>query len=246
MVAPFGAPQRPGRGLLRRGLDETLLRFGDRTAHHLGDDRAEEAPHEAGSGLGNVRLSVDEARALIAAEHRSPALEPAVPGLFARLFLPHPMTSGRARLAAIGPTIASLPVLASSMLALAIMPRTYRRVRRAKPGELTTPLLVSAFGVPTFGWLLLMNGLSAGAALGIASGTAAALFARAAVRARAGSDRDDRDLFEPPPKPREQRQAPPELPAARAQLERALGMAAAFPERENALELMELLSEPAP
>ena len=146
------------------------------------------------------KLSNDEIRALLATD---PGLRGAEPprGLLHTLVLPHPATSGGARIAELVLTALSLPLVLAGALSIGVTRRLARH--KSTGGE-----LVPALAMTVFGGL----GLLGHVPLLAVGGSIAALWTRALIRWRAGTARG-RDLMRIE---RPRRERSPALPAARA------------------------------
>ena len=144
------------------------------------------------------KLSNEEIRALIVTDPVARSAQPAR-GMIQALVLPHPATSGGARIAEIVLTVIGLPLVVSGAIAVGLKRRA--RLTSVASGELAPALTMTVFGgVGLIGLPPLVVGASV-----------AAVWLRALIRARVAARGGDLHRIEPPARVRG-----PELPPARA------------------------------
>jgi hypothetical protein len=146
-------------------------------------------------------LSHEEIRALLVTDPVARDAEPAR-GMLQTMVLPHPATSGGARLAELVLTVLGLPLVVAGGLALGLTRRA--RLTSASGGELPAALAMTVFGgAGLLGLPPLVVGVSV-----------AAVWLRALIRSRAAGRGSDLHRIEPPPR---ERPAPPPALAVHAE-----------------------------
>lgn len=165
------------------------------------------------------KLSHEEIRALLVTDPVARSAEPAR-GMLQALVLPHPATSGGARIAELVLTVVGLPLVVSGALAIGLTRRA--RLTSASGGEVPPALAMTVFGGAG---LLGLPPLLVGASV-------AAVWLRALIRARTVAGRGgDLHRIEPPTRvPR------PEPPPARVAPAEPLAPAAPSPPAESGAE----------
>jgi hypothetical protein len=149
---------------------------------HCNARRADAAP-----GLAGKTLSPAEIRALVLT---NAMLEPApAQGLIPTLILPHPSTTGVARIAELALTVASLPLVLTGALTLAVSRSVTRRKHEAARGELAPVLAMLGLGGFGLSSVLSLAGVGFATNLAVTGLSMLALILRGAIRASAASQR---------------------------------------------------------
>jgi hypothetical protein len=138
-------------------------------------------------------MSRDEARALLTMDAINRPAGPPETGIgsFGALFLPHPRTRGLARLAEVVLMVLGLPLIAGSMISMAISRRATRTRRHAmsEGGKLGTAIISGG----SIAWLLLdLARVTTRTELVVLAIGAGALVVRHLIRRRATDDPGDR------------------------------------------------------
>jgi hypothetical protein len=142
-------------------------------------------------GLAGKALSPQEIRALIIAD--AMLAPPPSQGLLPTLILPHPSTTGAARVAELILTVVSLPLVAVGALTLAMTRSRTRRKHDDARGELAPVLAMLGLGGLGFSSVLSLLGASFTTNLAVTGASMIALIARGVIRSRAAAERS-RDL----------------------------------------------------
>lgn len=157
------------------------------------------------ASIGEVELTPEQVRALLAVDGSlAPAhIEGESPGLFGGLVLPHPMTSGAARISEIGLSFVGGPLLLCALLLLAMLAKTRTRIYASDHSEFGKLAAVTMCGAPTYAWVLAMAGLPMTGWLTLVGISITALVARYVIRRRAsrGSLEDLDELAKPDKEP---------------------------------------------
>jgi len=187
----------------------------------------------APAGMGDVKMSSDEARALLTMH------DPHVPGAertVASYLLPHPRTSGAAAAAEQALTVVTAPLWSCGLVAFAWSRMRYRSGSQIAMGEGKAAAVLGACGAAIL-WPLAMVFTSGTVATAITVAMGVAWLARALIRVRA-DERGSRALSEldrpAPPVARAPAPAPPSAPFAPPRLEPT---ASAAPEATEAAPL---------
>jgi len=139
------------------------------------------------AGLAGKALSPQEIRALIMTDAM---LAPATSqGLLPTLILPHPSTTGAARVAELILTVVSLPLVAVGALTLTVTRGRTRRKHEAARGELAPVLAMLGLGGLGFSSALSLLGADFTTNLAITGVSMVALIARGVIRSRAAAER---------------------------------------------------------
>jgi hypothetical protein len=145
-------------------------------------------------------VSADEARAMlaVAAAREGRGVEAAAadqdPSLIAWLLLPHPRSSGGARMAEIVLTVLALPLVAATAFGAFLAWRTILRARRLGHPSLAQQT-VFASGIFVLGTSLWATGLGLGTAIGVTVGCVVAVVIRAVIRSRSAARGTANELF---------------------------------------------------
>jgi hypothetical protein len=139
------------------------------------------------TGLAGKALSPQEIRALILTDVM--LARPPSQGLLPTLILPHPSTTGAARVAELALTIVSLPLVAVGALTLAVARGRTRRNAEAARGELGPVLAMLGLGGFGFSTVLSLLGASLSTNLVVTGISMVALIVRGVIRSRAADQR---------------------------------------------------------